>query len=327
MRLSIVIPAYNVEAHIERAIRSAIAAAPPESEIVVVDDGSSDSTFAAVERMADRAPVPLRLTAHPDGRNHGPGATRNRGAELAAGELIAFLDADDEYLPHRFAADVPLLEREPAADAVCGSTRIVSETDADPRPPLELPADTLPERVLEALLRERFWHADAFTVRRSLWDRAGGFPTHLRMAEDCQLWFRMAILGRIVPSPERRPVAVYRRRSGSAHVAGWESKGWLLRALSETASWTRATGQSRAVRRAVCVAARRYFVQAASDALAERRPDVARDYLAIAARDLGWRLWLDRRAARRIVSIWRSGVSAARTRNIPADAPNEKRHE
>ncbi len=311
MRLSIVIPAHNVESLIERAIGSAVAAAPVGTEIVVVDDGSNDSTKAVAARLMGRWPVPLRLVAHPEGRNLGPGATRNRGVAAATGDLIAFLDADDEYLSHRFAADVPWLERNAGVDAVCGVTRIVHESETESPATLELPADTPPARVLAELLRERFWHADALTVRRSLWDRAGGFPTHLRMAEDCHLWFRMAILGRIVPSPERRPVAVYRRRPGSAHVGGLESKRWLLRAMVETAKWTRATGQSRPVRREVSLAARRYFVKVASDALAERRPDIARDCLTIAARHLGWQFWLDRRVARRVLSVWRSGLPRA----------------
>ena len=98
IRASIIIPAYNAEATVERAVMSALLQTEPDLEVLVIDDGSTDATAAIVEHLAgcdDR----VSLLRQP--RNHGPAAARNRGIDQARGEWIALLDADDEFLPKR----------------------------------------------------------------------------------------------------------------------------------------------------------------------------------------------------------------------------------
>src|SRR4051794_36978901 len=94
--VSAVIPTYNRARLVTRAIHSALAALSPGDEIIVVDDGSSDDTVAAVEAFAP--PVRLLPLEH-----KGAGPARNVGFAAARGPLVAFLDSDDEWFPDKIA--------------------------------------------------------------------------------------------------------------------------------------------------------------------------------------------------------------------------------
>lgn len=95
-KVSVVIPAYNREWAIEKAVRSVLAQSYSNLEIVVVDDGSVDDTIATVRRLSE-ADVRVRLVQHE--RNRGAQAARNTGAKSATGPWLAFLDSDDTWLP------------------------------------------------------------------------------------------------------------------------------------------------------------------------------------------------------------------------------------
>ena len=108
VRVSVVIPAFNAEATIERAIASVCRQTEKRLEIIVVDDASSDRTPAIVAETAKSDPR-IRLLRQP--ANAGPAAARNRGIAAAKGEWIALLDADDSYLPERLAKLLDLADR------------------------------------------------------------------------------------------------------------------------------------------------------------------------------------------------------------------------
>lgn len=108
IRVSVVIPAFNAEATIERAIASACRQTERKLEIIVVDDASSDQTSAIVAEAA-QSDARIRLLRQPT--NAGPAAARNRGIEAAKGDWIALLDADDSYLPERLKKLLDLADR------------------------------------------------------------------------------------------------------------------------------------------------------------------------------------------------------------------------
>lgn len=121
-------PAYNAQAYLEAAIRSIVEQSFQDLELVVVDDGSTDATaeLAAAHAAADAR---VRLLRQPNSGR--PGYARNAGIEVAAGEYICFLDADDFYLPGRLAAMVDGLDRHPGWVAAFHDLTYVDERGAD----------------------------------------------------------------------------------------------------------------------------------------------------------------------------------------------------
>lgn len=121
--VSVVIPAWNVAAYIARAIDSVLAQTRPAQEILVVDDGSSDGTADIVRGYGDR----VRYIYQPQ---TGAAEARNRGISEAAGRWVAFLDADDQWLPDKLARQMELLARNP--DIVWAySNYLLHHTDSD----------------------------------------------------------------------------------------------------------------------------------------------------------------------------------------------------
>ncbi|MHC5083841.1 MAG: glycosyltransferase family 2 protein, partial [Planctomycetota bacterium] len=106
MKISVVIPAYNAEATVARAINSVLAQTRPADEIIVVDDGSTDNT-AEVVRSFGEAVIFIQQ------ENAGVSVARNKGIETATGDWIAFLDSDDEFLPDKLKLQCDHLVRNP----------------------------------------------------------------------------------------------------------------------------------------------------------------------------------------------------------------------
>ena len=100
LNISVIIPVYNASAFLKKAVESAIQFEEVK-EIILVEDGSTDHSLEVCEILENEFGA-VKLFQHPDKGNHGAGATRNLGLEKATGDFIAFLDADDYYLPNRF---------------------------------------------------------------------------------------------------------------------------------------------------------------------------------------------------------------------------------
>ena len=116
--LSVVIPTWNRAQLVCDAIRSALDQRADEVEVIVVDDASTDSTVDLVEQTFGSRICLLRLE-----KQRGPGAARNAGASLARGELVAFLDSDDVWLPGKLDAELAVFARFPGADAVVSDSQ------------------------------------------------------------------------------------------------------------------------------------------------------------------------------------------------------------
>ena len=103
LNISVIIPVYNAALFIEKAVNSALQFDEVQ-EILLIEDQSSDNSLSVCENLVEKHPK-IKLFQQPDKGNHGAGATRNLGLEKATQEFIAFLDADDYYLPNRFDAE------------------------------------------------------------------------------------------------------------------------------------------------------------------------------------------------------------------------------
>ncbi|MBN1458144.1 MAG: glycosyltransferase family 2 protein, partial [Armatimonadetes bacterium] len=108
---SVVVPLFNNESSIGRALESVLGQNPPPTEVIVVDDGSTDAGGSVVTGYGDS----VRLVRKENG---GPGSARNEGMKLTSGELVAFLDADDYWLPGFTAATTSFLVSNPEVGAV-----------------------------------------------------------------------------------------------------------------------------------------------------------------------------------------------------------------
>jgi glycosyltransferase involved in cell wall biosynthesis len=105
IRVSVIMPAYNAEQTVSRAIESALAQTEPRCEVLVIDDASSDATADIVARIAEQDG---RVRLLRNTTNRGPACSRNHGLAVARGDWIALLDADDTFAPHRIATLIAL---------------------------------------------------------------------------------------------------------------------------------------------------------------------------------------------------------------------------
>ena len=124
--LSVVIPAWNRAQLVCDAVTSALAQRDGEVEVIVVDDASTDTTAAVLEREFGRRIQLLRLE-----HRRGPGGARNAGARLATGEFVAFLDSDDVWLPGKLAAELEVFARFRDASVVVSDSQNFYEGEAD----------------------------------------------------------------------------------------------------------------------------------------------------------------------------------------------------
>lgn len=210
--VSVVIPCYNAAPYIGTAIDSVVEQQWPDLEIIVVDDGSSDGS--AQVAAAHGAGVHVIRQS-----NAGPGAARNVGIEAARGEYIAFLDADDLWLPGKLARQIALMQRTPDARMSYGSWH-VWHSNGDVRPS----AEWLREKDMELqthdgeakpsgwvycdLLLDTILNSSTVLAHRSLFGEVGRFDTSLPVGEDYDLWLRMSRVTQIVRVPSA--VALYR---------------------------------------------------------------------------------------------------------------------
>jgi glycosyltransferase involved in cell wall biosynthesis len=122
VRVSIVTPFLNAGRFMREAVDSVLAQTYPDWELLLVDDGSTDESTAIAQAFAAAHPRRIQYLAH-DGRiNKGASASRNLATSVARGEYIAFLDADDVYLPRKLEEQVPLLDAHPATGMLYGGT-------------------------------------------------------------------------------------------------------------------------------------------------------------------------------------------------------------
>jgi len=196
VRGSVIIPLFNKAPYVERALRSVTAQTFTDFEVIVVDDGSTDEGPDIVEAFRDAR---VQIVKQP---NAGPGAARNRGIAEARGEFVAFLDADDEWLPHYLSESVRLLaEHGPQTAAITSgyfafpgneSTESMWRARGLSNGVMRLTADLAPEVVIAMLA----YMTPCTTVARTeTLRRFGGFyePDRCLYGEDAHLFLKVLL--------------------------------------------------------------------------------------------------------------------------------------
>lgn len=208
--ISVIIPLYNKEQHIARTIRSVLSQTYQDFEIIIVNDGSTDNSVHEVTKISDSR---IRLIHQPNG---GVAAARNRGTEEAHAELIAFLDADDEWCPRYLEKQYELYCKFPE----CGmyATSYINKIGNKPGEPIVLKKMPFSG---QGILSNYFEVAScshppicsiSVMTKKSLLDSIGGFPTGIRSGEDLLTWAKLAISAPI--AYDTAPLAIYNMGEG-----------------------------------------------------------------------------------------------------------------
>lgn len=206
--VSIIMPAYNAGQYIKDAVDSALAQTYSNIEIVVVDDGSTDDTAAIMARYAAEKRINFIQQ-----KNQGVAAARNTALAVAKGEFVAFLDADDLFLPNKIEKQIGYLQAHPEC-GVCYCDIFHFRANAPDKFLFLEQGMYSGDEVFERLLQRFFINPLSVVARRSAIDVAHGFNPQYRTAEDFDLFLRMAYAGvRFEHMPEK--LAKYRMQSAS----------------------------------------------------------------------------------------------------------------
>jgi cellulose synthase/poly-beta-1,6-N-acetylglucosamine synthase-like glycosyltransferase len=203
--VDVIVPCYNVEHYVRRALDSVLAQTHQDFWIYAVNDGCTDNTMQILETYAPRCVSISQAHA-------GPAAARNRAIRESLSPFIAFIDADDEWLPEKLERQIYLLRRNESLGMVC-SHCLISESRSEEN--WHILVDKLPHtgRLFRDLVRSCFVFTPTVVVRRRCLEEIGLFNETLPVSEDFNLWLRIAARWEIAIVPE--VLAIAKKRSGS----------------------------------------------------------------------------------------------------------------
>ena len=253
-RVAVVIPAYNPGRFLEEALRSLVAQVYEDWEGVVVDDGGAEDLDWV--RHVDRR---VRLMRQENG---GPSVARNTAIRSTSGEFVAFLDADDTWLPGKLGAQVAVMDEQPAA-ALCSTDFEI--VDGDGRRIRGNYGE--PPHDVSELLRGCSIACCTVMVRRAALRQAGTFDPAFRIAQDWDLWIRLARVGKLIHCPE----VLARYRQHASNVT--RDAAQLLREC-EAVIWKNAQPPERTVARLGVASVRRVYGAQVYDLFRETRDPI-----------------------------------------------------
>lgn len=219
---SVIIPVYNGAGTIQRAIQSVLKQSSPPHELIVVDDGSTDSTADEIAVFGDR----IRYLYQ---ENAGVSAARNTGAQAATGEWLAFLDADDWYCPDRLRWHAEWIQKDPNLDFLTGdqeyrrvdgslirksmeSTVVGAQLLQKARGKLEM---IIEGNKIGLFVQEHFGDTPTLSLRRNTFLELGGYPIGFSVCEDVNFLIRLCAHSKRI-GVICRPMAVYYVHPNSA---------------------------------------------------------------------------------------------------------------
>ncbi len=209
-KVSVIIPTYNYAHFIAEAVESVLAQTFPIFEIIVVDDGSSDNTEEVIKHFGDK----VRYIKQ---KNSGVCAARNNGVKNACGDFIAFLDADDTWLPEKIEKQITKFDEDSQIGLVhCEMREFDTETGKTVRLHLEGEEGWVAD---ELLLFEKpvvIGCGGSILVSRKAFEAVGGFDINLKVGEDWDFCYRVARKFKI--GFVREILADYRNHGSNSHL-------------------------------------------------------------------------------------------------------------
>jgi glycosyltransferase involved in cell wall biosynthesis len=209
--ISVVIPAYNAAIFIAKAIQSVLDQKMADCEILVVNDGSKDQTEEVLAGFKANAQV--RLLHHPDKVNRGVCASRRLAMQEARGEFVAFLDADDVFLPGKLARHIRILREHPEVVLLHGSTHVQTEVPMESSPVEPAPGNGPKAEIYDLtqksyFLQRNMINGSTVVCRRTALNPEEDLPPiMIEGYEDWLLWNCVATRGLFYYDPE--PLSIY----------------------------------------------------------------------------------------------------------------------
>jgi glycosyltransferase involved in cell wall biosynthesis len=213
--ISVIIPVYNGENTIKETIVSVLNQTLTQIELIVINDGSTDSTLEIVSNITDSR---LKIVSFP---NAGLSASRNRGIKLASGEFISFIDADDLWTPDKLESQFNALIQNPNAGVAYSWTNWINESG---KIIYGGGCHQFSGNVYTHLFLGDFIEGGSnVLIRRSALDEIGGFNETIQYSEDWEMWLRLATKYEFIVVP--KPQILYRvlSQSMSSNVLGMET--------------------------------------------------------------------------------------------------------
>jgi len=226
--VSVIIPAYHSARTIGECLDSVLAQTHPANQIIVIDDQSQDDT---IDRIDDwNRNHNHRAEVRQLERNGGPAAARNAGLAMASSKWVAFLDADDAWLPWRLETQFGVLSRHPEIQFLCSETVDLASTPADGNGVPRAPAEPR-QLTLRQLLVHNSVATSTVLALRDLILACGSFDTNFCGPEDYDLWLRVLAVakGYLLPVPLSR----YRTTIGSLSMDDRKFLPEVLRVLDK----------------------------------------------------------------------------------------------
>jgi len=203
IQVTVVIPLYNKAGEIRRCLDSVFAQSVTDFSVLVVDDGSTDDGPALVEAAGNSRVSVIRQA------NQGASSARNRGIAESGTELVALLDADDEWKPGFLEAVLTLRDRYPEAGLWVTAYEAMTGTGVEALEFREVPTDPaggIIEDFFASMLKWSPVCSSNVLGRREVFQTAGGFPVHDTRAEDTDLWVRIAMQHPVAFLPDAQVV-------------------------------------------------------------------------------------------------------------------------
>lgn len=219
MRFSVIIPLFNKAPYVKKAIESVLAQTWRDFELVVVDDGSSDESYAVAEAVLKGSPIPYQLIHQ---KNAGVSTARNNGVKASHGDYLCFLDADDWWDASFLEEMNELVSDFPDAGIYGSNYTIVNERKQKTRIAKIGVEDDFVKgdidycMVYAKTLQMPLW-TGAVCIPRMIFEVTQGFKPQLKMGEDFDLWIRIALKYRVVFL--NKPLAFYNQDVDASHRA------------------------------------------------------------------------------------------------------------
>ncbi len=222
-RVSVIIPVYNAAEFVTQAVESALAQ-PETAEVLLIEDGSPDNSSEVCQGLAKKYDRVI-LLRHPNGENRGAGASRNIGIFNASCDYIAFLDADDYYLPCRFSTAKDKFGLHADCDGVYEAAGMHvenargldrwSRSNKPQRKIQTMSKQVEPEELGKALITGAYGYflLDSLIIKKRVINQSGLMNEELKLHQDTEFFIRVSLVSRLLPGDLEEPVCMWRVHS------------------------------------------------------------------------------------------------------------------